>query len=185
MLVFTVFSTIGWNSLFNYQVGKAQMANGWNLVTGRWRMEKMVMSDDSAPGRRDSSPLTGHAGDEECDEECDEEGDAKCDKPNAPANQASRLRSHPSVGRPKSFKRRFHDDLEFRRTFCVFADRCCLLATFVVYLVSFSIICTSSSKSGYGILDTEDPISEAQDDLATVDKLRQDWLGSRNNSLYE
>ena len=43
MLVFTVFSTIGWNSLFNYQVGKAQMANGWNLVTGRWRMEKMVM----------------------------------------------------------------------------------------------------------------------------------------------
>lgn len=182
MLVFTVFSTITWNSLFHYKDGKAQMANSWNLVTGRWRMEKVVLSDDRATGDRDSSPLVGCSGDEECDEERDEERDAKCDKPNAPANQASHLGSHPSVGRPKSFKRRFHEDMEFRRTFCVFADRCCLVATFIVYLVSFCVICTQSSSSTYGTLDTLDPILAAQADLKTVAVLKQDWLGSRNGS---
>jgi hypothetical protein len=114
MLVFTVFSTITWNSLFHYKDGKAQMANNWNLS--------------------------------------------------------------------KSFKRRFHEDMEFRRTFCVFADRCCLVATFIVYLVSFCVICTQSSSSTYGTLDTLDPILAAQADLVTVDMLRQDWLGSRNGS---
>jgi hypothetical protein len=170
MLVFTVFSTIGWNSVFNYQGGRAQMANDWNLMTGRWKTEKVIMADDP-DSHNDSNPIIDCPGDEECD--------ADCDKPNAPANQASRkLDNMGSLGKPKSFKRRFHDDQEFRRTFCLFADRCCLVATFVVYLVSFTVICTSSSESDYGALDTVDPLQDAERDFAVVDELRQDWLGS-------
>lgn len=151
------------------------MANDWNLMTGRWRMEKVVVADDSDIMPSDSSPLI----------DCPE--DDECDKPNAPAKQGRRLgyqhRQHASVGRPKSFKRRFHDDVEFRKTFCLFADRCCLIATFVVYLVSFSVICTSSSKSSeYGTLDTVDPLVEAAEEFAIVEMLREDWLGNTTGS---
>lgn len=45
-----------------------------------------------------------------------------------------------------SFGERFHDDKDFRLAFVRFLDRLCLLTTFIVYVVTFTIICTDSSK---------------------------------------
>ena len=47
---------------------------------------------------------------------------------------------------PMSFGERFHHDKEFRLAFVKFLDRACLLITFIVYLISFVVICTYSSK---------------------------------------
>ena len=44
-----------------------------------------------------------------------------------------RGRGLPSGPQPKTFRQRFRDDREFRSSFCRFADRCCLLTTFIVY----------------------------------------------------
>jgi len=51
------------------------------------------------------------------------------------------------IGNSVSFGQRFHDDKDFRLAFVRFLDRLCLLVTFVVYVVTFSIICTDSSKA--------------------------------------
>lgn len=47
---------------------------------------------------------------------------------------------------PQTFGERFRDDKEFRLAFVKFLDRLCLMVTFLVYLISFSVICTDSSK---------------------------------------
>jgi hypothetical protein len=80
MLVFTVFSTIIWNGLFNYKEGKAEMKNDWAFVTGRWKTSKVVMPavtqkdmqlrqstkrypdavDDSDQSNDDCSPVEAH-----------------------------------------------------------------------------------------------------------------------------
>lgn len=49
MLVFTIFSTIIWNGLYQYKEGKAELQNDWLLVTGRWVSEL---------GRRPTAPPT-------------------------------------------------------------------------------------------------------------------------------
>ena len=49
MLVFTIFSTIIWNGLYQYKEGKAELQNDWLLVTVRWVSEL---------GRRPTAPPT-------------------------------------------------------------------------------------------------------------------------------
>jgi len=75
---------------------------------------------------------------------------------------------------PKTFRERFRDDSDFRTSFCRFADRCCLFATFTIYLVTFVVICTESSdKDLYGRLDTEVAIDEARQMMGTM---RAGWI---------
>lgn len=82
---------------------------------------------------------------------------------------------------PKTFRERFRDDSDFRTSFCRFADRCCLFATFTIYLVTFVVICTESSDQDlYGRLDTEVAIDEAVQSLnlnrTMMGTMRAGWI---------
>jgi len=172
MLVFTVFSTIIWNGLFNYKEGKAEMQNDWAFVTGRWKTSKVVMPavtqkdmqlrqstkrypdavDDSDQSNDDCSPVEAHDVTTE---------DAHGKEMGGKAADCAAMFSPEMRHEPKSFGERLRDDREFRWAWCRFCDRLCLLACFIVYLVTFVVICTmSSDQQLYGSLDILDIVDE-------------------------
>lgn len=242
MLVFTIFSTIIWNSLYQYKEGKAELRNDWLLVTGRWvselgrrptsdfrplllppdphsrfalrsffrwKKEEAFRSATYYTETKRKPAADSPRGSERDDE--DDEDDAHGDQELGFSTKGDSLRTSMARDRdryrdgsrkiasatskdalmtqttmtqtrtPKTFGERFRDDCHFRTSFCRFADRCCLFATFTIYLVTFVVICTTSSEQDlYGRLDTEIAINDAVESLnlnrTMMGTLKAGWI---------
>jgi hypothetical protein len=118
MLVFTVFSTLIWNALYSYRQGRAEFFNDWNFLTGKWHRTNIIAPATTPSQSVSKFSLQGSGADSESGEE--------------------QLKSH-------TFGERWREDSNFRLAWCKFCDRCSLLTCFIVYLLSFTLICTMSS----------------------------------------
>lgn len=181
MLVFTVFSTLVWNGVYNYKEGKAEMRNDWKILTGSWKTSEVFVTTDSY---RDLSPMMSpRAGGVSGELDAIDAVEA-AKGPNGPGSvyvskkmpstkgelHVPNSMPHKRQGVSKSFGQRIRDDRDFRASFCHFCDRLCLIACFIVYLVSFVVICTESSDSEiYGSLNIEDIVAQADERLNTTE----------------
>lgn len=163
MLVFTVFSTLIWNGIYNYKEGKADIINDWNLVTGKWKSSEVVLAPYPV---RDMSPMMSPR--------CEGPGDERVPSPvingdglayvSKKVRTADAMKSADSMTghqTSKSLGERLRDDPDFRASFCRFGDRMCLLACFIAYVVLFALICTESSNQElYGALVVADLVAD-------------------------
>lgn len=182
MLVFTVFSTLIWNGVYNYKEGKAEVRNDWNLVTGKWKTSEVVLAP--VP-RRDMSPLMSPR----CEGPDDEHVScpmtkavslAYVSKKGKTADLMISANSMTDQRNSKTFGERLRDDPDFRASFCRFGDRLCLLICFIWYLVFFVVICTESSNEElYGTLQVEDLVSEIDTAIANSSyfgSITSEWI---------
>ena len=178
MLVFTVFSTLIWNGIYNYKEGKAEVLNDWNLVTGKWKTSEVVLAPFPV---RDMSPMMSPRCEGPDDERAsppmmDRSIHAYISKQETTAGVMKSADAMTDQRTSKSLGERLGDDADFRASFCRFGDRMCLFACFVCYLVFFAVICTESSDEQlYGVLEDEDLVSE----IDTV--LNSSFLGNINS----